>query len=166
MIKLLRDSKFIILLFLLVIVLSVFINQYVWAQLKNQSLDQQNSLQIKINNQKDAKNKIRVLWQKQAELNDKMIKASDNVRDKTEILNAQIKKSIRFVFDKPEVLPTANQKELETAQSELVVSQKSLEDVTQESIQYKIESKNTVDALYLQLGEEQFNRANPDGIKQ
>jgi hypothetical protein len=161
-----KTSKITILLFLVLIISSVFINQLIWAQLKNQALEERNSLQAKINNQKIAKNTIREQWQKQAEYNDRMIKAGDTVKTKTDILSNQIKKSIRFVFDKPEILPSIDQKSLETAQKELDEAQKSLEIINQEAIQFKIESTNKVDALYLQLQEDQFNRANPDGIKQ
>ncbi len=165
-IRVIFDPKLVVLMFFIIVTASVFINQIVWLQLKNQNIETQNSQQIKIDRQKKDKNKIRDLWQKQAEINDKMIKSGDTVKNKTDILNDEIKKSIRFVFDKAEVLPTANQKNLIKAQEDLNQAQKDLESVNQEAIQFKQDSKNTVDALYQELGEDQFNRANPDGIKQ
>ena len=111
--------------------------------------------------QKDAKNNIRDIWEAQAATNDKLVIAQTIVDDKTLAYQAQVKKSIRFINTVPQLLPGANEADMITAEKNLNDAQNSLEQIVKENTDAKTANKNKVDAIYLNLGEDQSNRANP-----
>jgi ribosomal protein S20 len=123
-------------------------------------------LENKVINQREDKNKIRDLWESQTVNNDKLILAQLAVDQKTEAYIAEIKRSLRFINTVPQLLPTVNEDNLKKAESELLAAQKELDTLIDQNAIQKNTAKEKIDALYLQAGEDQSNRANPrDGIR-
>jgi hypothetical protein len=135
--------------------------QYQLTQQRNQYNQQIALLQNQVDAQKNAKNTIRDLWENQAADNDNLIAAQSTVDDKTQAYQAEIKKSIRFINTVPQLLPGANEADLNAATKDLSDAQSALDAIITQNVTDKTTSKSTVDAIYLNLGETQTNRANP-----
>jgi hypothetical protein len=135
--------------------------QYQLTQLNAKYTKDLDTLQSKLNRQKEAKNTIRDLWENQAATNDKLILAQDLVDQKTAAYITEIRKSIRFINTVPQLLPGANEANLKAAEKDLTEAQTNLENVIVENTNQKTNNKNKVDAIYLDLNEDQNNRANP-----
>lgn len=123
------------------------------------------SLRAEIDLQRRDKNRIRDLWEAQTAANDKLVIAQENVRLQIAAYQAEFKKSIRFLNTGPELLPGISEKRIKDTEAQLQLELENLEAKTQENAQLKQESKETIDAMYLQSGEDQSNRVNPDGLR-
>jgi cysteinyl-tRNA synthetase len=140
--------------------------QYQLTQLNSKYSKDLDILQSNLNRQKEAKNTITSLWENQAATNDKLILAQDQVDQKTTAYMAEIKKSIRFVNTVPQLLPGANETNLKAAEQDLNDAKSNLERVILENTDQKTSNKEQIDAIFLNLGEDQNNRANPrDGTR-
>jgi hypothetical protein len=129
-----------------------------------QKSDYENQLQqlrLEIARQKADKDKIRSLWEQTASQNDKLVIAQENLNSQVNNYQAEIKRSIRFINTKPELLSTISEKNILNLEAQILTEQNNLEDLTQENTEIKQSAKDTIDSIYLQAGEEQNNRANP-----
>ncbi|MEM1312606.1 MAG: hypothetical protein AAGF07_04040 [Patescibacteria group bacterium] len=151
-------------LLLLLLTTSLGLNIYTQYQLSESSNKHKqdiSALEDKIIVQQQARDDIRKIWENQAVINDKLIIAQELVDQKTDAYTEQIKKSIRFINTTPQLLPGANEKELLNAEQELLEARENLEAIIEENAEQKAENKNQVDTIYLDLNEDQNNRANP-----
>ena len=122
-------------------------------------------LRLQVTSQKADKDRIRDLWEKQASENDKLVLAQDALEIQNSAYQNEIKKSIRFINGKPEFFSTIDQDKLKTLETEIAQKTKKLEETTAANNEAKQNSKDTIDAMYIKAGEDQKNRANPDGIR-
>lgn len=161
-------NNLVLLLLLLLLALSLggtVYSQYSIFQMRTLHEQELANLNKDVASQKKDKNEIRDLWEKQATLNDKLIVSQDKLNARIAEYQTVYKQSIRFINTSPQILPTISEANIKAAESNLKKQQEDLEVITQENIAAKKGSTERVNNLYLQAGEDQKNRANPEGIR-
>lgn len=151
------------------LIISLAINTLLlwWRQVDVDKNDQQiKNLSEQIALQKQNKNKIYQLGEKQADTNDKLVVQQTQVLEKIEAYIAEVERTVRFVNGQAQVLPTANQNSLEVTKVDLYKEIDKLKELMDENAQRKEEFKNETDLIYRSTNEDKPNRANPrEGIR-
>ena len=135
--------------------------QYQLSELNRARNTQIENLQKQLDLQKKSRDRIRDIWEDQAAANDELVLAQNKVDQKIEAYEAEIRKSIRFINTVPQILPDANEANLKKVQTDLSQAQTELDQLIRKNADLKSQSKQKVDTIYLELNEDQTNRANP-----
>lgn len=124
------------------------------------------NLKSEIALQKENKNKIYQLGEKQADTNDKLVIQQNQVVDKIQIYIQEVEKSIRFVNGQAQILPTVDQNRLESSKTDLYNEIQKLKDLMEENTQRKENFKMESEQIYRLTNEDKPNRANPrEGVR-
>ncbi len=167
----LKEVFFKVISLILSIVCFISISANVYAFFIIQDRDQQSQKQINdLRNtltsqkklQQDQKNTIRDLWEKQSANNDQLIAGQQKYIDDVNAYVAQTKKTVKFVSGIPQILPTADEDKLLTSEKKITTEQQSLDQATNLVAAEKQKNTDIINALYLDSGENQVNRANPN----
>jgi len=156
-----RLKIFLIVLLFLIIASSV-INIFLLFRLRNDKSDYEakiSSIESEVLKQKNDKNEIRSIWEQTAANNDKLVIANDNLQNRVTTYVATVKKSIRFVNSIPQLQPDANEKSLKQAEDDINFEVENLNEKVSENEEYKSQSKQKIDALYINSNEDQPNKA-------
>lgn len=140
------------------------INVFILVEYRSRTTEYENriaNLEAEVNRQREDKDTIRNLWEDQAAQSDKLVIAQTNLINRIADYRLEVTRSIRFVNSIPELLPTISQDRLLNAEEGIDLEIGNVNEKTEENVNLKDDSKAIVDAIYLEAGEEQDNRANP-----
>lgn len=150
------------------LIISLAVNLYTQYELlrERQSFNDKLAVaQNQIDQQRNDKNTIRDIWEKQAATNDKLVLGQVDLVERINFYLDVISRSIRFVNGQPQLLPAANETDIQSARNNLRAEIDELDKLTDLNAQEKRQATDMINALYLQAGEDQNNRANPEGIR-
>jgi hypothetical protein len=119
------------------------------------------NLEAEVNRQRSDKDTIRNLWEEQAAASDRLIIAQENLLNRIDDYKVEVRRSVRFVNSVPELLDTISEERLRGVEDSIDLEIENVNEKTEINAELKIDSKQTIDTLYLNAGEEQDNRANP-----
>ncbi len=124
-----------------------------------------NTLAQEVRAQKIQKEQIRKIYEEQAVQNDKLIIAEQNFSSQVEQYLNEMKRTFRFINGNAEFLPTISENRIEDQKSQLELEKGILDEKINENALLKKKLNEDIQNIYLQAGEDQSNRANPDGIR-
>jgi hypothetical protein len=127
--------------------------------------DKFNLLAQEVRSQKTQKEQIRGIYEQQAVQNDKLIIAQQNYTSQVEEYVNEMKRTFRFINGIPEFLATNNEARIKDKNDLVKQEYDNLNTKTEENAKLKKKLNEEIQNIYLQAGEDQSNRANPDGIR-
>ncbi len=166
-------SKILIVSLAVLLGVSFFANFYTYSQLAIKDTEKAQIIASKdkerlqaIKTQREQKNEIADIYDKQASLNDDLVGSQKNLNRTSKDYIALIDKSIRFVDGQPQILPGAVEKNLLDAKSKLLQAIVDIDKISQENTQIKEKNSDRVKQIYITAGEDRNNTTNDrEGIR-
>lgn len=155
-------QKISIISLIVLVIISLIINIFLIINLQNERRSYEtkiSSLESEVLRQKNDKNEIRNIWEQTAANNDKLVIANNNLQNRITTYVATVKKSIRFINSVPQIQPEASEISLNEAENGINVELENVNEKVTENEEYKSQSKQKIDALYINSNEDQSNRA-------
>lgn len=131
-------------------------------QLASVEADLNTSLEL----QKQQKNQITDLWDKQTSLNDDLIDQQRQVIGSSNEYIDYTKSMVRFVEGVPQLFPGVTEEQYLASQNALIQEIADLERLAEENAIAKTDATNEINRIYLESEEDRNNSANDrDGIR-
>lgn len=136
----------------------------VWfnVQQKNQYEQRITELQLEAARHRQDRDRIRDIWEATTLQNDMLVRTQTSQRDAIDQYIDEVKRTVRFVNTKPDLLPTANETNYTERLTRLTNQMNTYEDIIRKNTIFKTDAKEKIDSIYLQADQSQSNRADPD----